>query len=170
MADPIIRVRHNTFDGFGTTARAIHLNPAGRLPAEVSVTHNVFVRVRSLVFDESRGSTTLIDADQNAYAPPPPRPFDRAAVVGVRQGQLGWASGDIERQSPTQLGLLHAPQRLPKADDDALLSGRQTIAALRAEYKALYRPQTGSPLDESPGTEQVGAIPPDRSGPSEPQP
>lgn len=156
--DPVIRVRRNTFDGFGTTARAIHLNPAGRLPAEVSVSHNLFVRVRSLVFDESRGGTTLVHADRNAYAPPPSRPFDRAVVVGVRQGQLGWASGDIERPGPAQLGLLHVPDGLPTPDDDALLSGRKTLAGLRAEYDAFYRPQIDSPLCGAPDSEPVGAV------------
>jgi len=158
VAEPTIHVRHNTFDGFGTTARAIHLNPTGRLPAKVSVAHNLFVRVRSLVFDESRASATLIHADHNAYAPPPLHPFDRAAVVGVRQGSPGWAASDIERQTPTELGLLHTPPRLPKADDEALLSGKLTIAALRAEYKALYRPDGGGPLVQAPGTQQIGAI------------
>ncbi len=170
VADTIIHVRHNTFDGFGTTTRAIHLNPAGRLPARVSVAHNLFLRVRSLVFDESRTRQTLNHADHNAYAPPPLRLFDRAAVVGVRQGQPGWSASDIERQTPTQLGLPPALRRLPKANDDGLLSGTKAITALRAEYEALYRPEDDSPLADVRGSQQIGAIPPDHGRPVAPQP
>ncbi len=168
IADSIIRVRRNTFDGFGTTARAIHLNPPGHRAAKVSVAHNVFVRVRSLVFDESRTPATLVYADRNAYAPPPPRPFDRATVAGIRQGQPGWSASDIERQTLNELGLLSAPPHLPKAPATESLTGGLALAALWADYVALYRPDNNSPLDQTPDTRKMGAAAPMQRKPPTP--
>ncbi|MFQ5502007.1 MAG: hypothetical protein ACE5EQ_06855, partial [Phycisphaerae bacterium] len=142
----VTRIRHNIFVGSGTGSRAIHLNPLGHAPTRVSIANNLFLGVSTLFFDEGGTTASLIYADHNAYAPPPPRLFDRAKVTDIEKGQPGWAAQDIQRKTISGLGLSDRPPiHLPDFDDE-MLTGKSTFAQLRTRLFQPFRPQANSPL------------------------
>ncbi len=139
-------IRHNLFDGFGESSRAIHLNSAGRPSAPVAVMNNVVLRVPTLVYDEAGTDDTLTYADYNAAAPPLPRPFDRAAIAGIAMGKPGWAANDICFDDVAALRLAAAPQAPPADFNSELLAGKVSIAQMRKRLFDAYRPLANSPL------------------------
>ncbi len=142
----VTHIRHNIFVGSGTGSRAIHLNPIDHAPTQVSVANNLFLEVSTLFFDEGGTTGSLIYADHNAYAPPPPHLFDRAQVADIESGQPGWAALDIQRKTIADLGLSgRPPTHLPDFDDE-ILSGKLTITQLRHRLFSPYRPRANSPL------------------------
>lgn len=139
-------IRHNVFDGLADTARAIHLNPIGRSSVTVAVYNNLFLRGDCVIYDEGKTSTSIIYADQNAYAPRPHRIFDQVQVGQTKRGQPGWAAHDVQRDNISELGLRSPPpQRVADYDAD-VEAGRQSIAQVRQALFAGYQPQPGSPL------------------------
>ena len=142
-------IRHNVFDSFGDSSRAIHLNPIGRSSVTVAIFNNLFLRGDCLVYDEGGTSTTVIYADHNAYAPRPHRAFDQVQIGSTKQVQPGWAASDVQRDAVSELGL-RSPPPLRLADYDAELeAGRRSIAQVRQALFDIYEPQRGSPLIEA---------------------
>lgn len=139
-------VEHNIFDGLDRANRAIQVNPIGRLPVQLSVANNLFLRVASLLHDASRGSATVIYADHNACAPLSARTFDRVKVGGLRPGEPGWAAADIRRDAVAALRLAGEPFGRAAGLDAEIESGRRTVEQLRRELFDRYRPRAGSPL------------------------
>lgn len=140
------QIRHNVFDGFGDTVRAIHLNPIGRSSVTVEVFNNLFLRSDCLIYDEGGTSTTVLYADHNAYAPRPHRMFDRVQVGSTKQGQPGWAAGDVQRDAIADLGLRSPPPSRLADYDEEIEAGRRSIAQVRQALFDIYKPQQGSPL------------------------
>ena len=143
---PPSEIRNNVFDGLGVSNRAIHLNPPTHGPVKIAVANNLFLRLPSLVFDESRTSTTVIYADHNAYAPPAPRAFEQVEIGGLQPGQPGWQSADVRRQEVKQLALNQTLlEKIPDFDAD-IASGKLSIAEVRQRLFAAYAPKPESPL------------------------
>jgi hypothetical protein len=142
---PIV-IRHNLFDGFGDSNRAIHVNAAGRPSAPIAVLNNVFIRVPTLVYDEGASDNTLTYADYNAAAPLPDRPFDQARVVGIALGGPGWAQKDLRFADLASLRLTAVPHE-PPGDLDTDVSARKiTVKQLCRRLFDAYCPRPGSPL------------------------
>jgi len=139
-------IRHNLFDGFADTARAIHLNQLSRRPGAVAVVNNVFLRVPIVVFNESVADASLVYAAYNAMAPRPEHPFERTAPRGIEPGRPGFSSADVVRDKTTELYLQTAvPGALPDFDPD-ILTKKLSTESLRGRLFDAYRPQPRSPL------------------------
>lgn len=139
-------IRHNLFDGFSNSNRAIGLNPAGREALTVIVSNNVFLRIPTLVCDEAGTGTTLTYADHNAVAPLATRAFERVRIEGITPGDPGWGANDVNRHD---VALLHlaAPLRGRVPDYDADLQARQIgVNQIRQQLFNAYRPLPDSPL------------------------
>jgi hypothetical protein len=144
------------------------MNAAGRVPVRVRVLNNAFLRVPILVYDEEGTDTALAYADFNAYAPPPPRPFERAKVRGLSPGDPGWGAKDVSGEGVSSLRLAAVPPT-PLGDFDAdILAGRLTVGGLRQRLFDAYRPQAGSPLVGAGFAEGVTGGKPPSIGPCEP--
>lgn len=143
--DPVI-VRHNLFDGFSDSNRAIHLNPLGRGSVSVSVVNNVFLRMKTLVYDEARTDTALARADYNAVAPPAQRPFEQVEIRGAKLGSPGWSAKDVTAADVAGLRLTAPPAQPPPDFDADVLAGKVTVASLRQRLFNAYRPLPESPL------------------------
>jgi hypothetical protein len=139
-------VGHNLFDGFGDSARAIHLNPAGQAFAPVGVMNNVFLRVPTLVYDEAGASGSLQYADYNAAAPTPQRAFDQVSIAGIEMGKQGWAAKDVRFDDVAALGLGAVPKSPPEDFDGELLANKASVAQVRKRLFDAYKPLPGSPL------------------------
>lgn len=141
-----ILIRHNVFDGLGDTNRAVHLGTAGRPGLPVTVERNVFLRLPTLVYDESRGQALLVRADANAVAPPAERAFEQARVHGVAPGQPGWSSEDVSAASLAELRLAGDPPAAAPDLDEDLLAGRVSVEQARRRLMSIYAPRPDSPL------------------------
>jgi len=139
-------IRHNLFDGFGESSRAIHLNPAGRVQPSVAVMNNVFLRVPTLVYDEAGTSGSLQYADYNAAAPTPRRAFDQASIAGVEMGKAGWGAKDVRFDDIAALRLAAVSNEPPADFDGELLAKKSTVEQVRKRLFDAYRPLAGSPL------------------------
>lgn len=136
-------VRNNLFDGFGATQRAVHLGRLGRASNRVSLLRNAFVRVSVVVLYEGSGEVSaVLSASGNAAAPKPRR------FVGF--------AGETDKPEPPGLSIVAddlasfllsaTPSDRVAAFDDALTSGKLTVASLREQLFEAYRPRRGSPL------------------------
>ena len=135
-----IIIRHNLFDGFRSTGRAIHLGRPDRGVAPVRAVNNVFLRCRAIVVNDGRsGGTARHVFSGNAAAPPP-----RAAAAGNEAA----IDEGLVITAPDVRGLkLSAPpaDRIEDFDGD-LRTGRRTVADIRQRLFEAYRPRAGSPL------------------------
>ncbi|MFH1418084.1 MAG: hypothetical protein ABII12_07370 [Planctomycetota bacterium] len=139
-------IRHNVFDGFSDSNRAIHLNTLGREWGAVAVWNNVFLRVGTLIYSEGKTGDTLRYADFNAAAPTPRKAFDNVQVPGIKQGTEGWAGHNLVLNEVAALRLQGIPDApLPDYDGD-LLAGKLTITQLRRSLFDAYRPTADCPL------------------------
>jgi hypothetical protein len=139
-------IRHNLFDGFSESNRAIHLNIAGRNTAPVAVLNNVFLRVTTLVYDEGKTENALTFEDYNAIAPKPDRPYDQVHIAGIKMGSAGWGAKDIQLADIASMRLAAVPKE-PLGDFDGEVATKKTsISQLRRRLLDAYRPQAGSPL------------------------
>jgi hypothetical protein len=164
-------IRHNLFDGFSDSNRAIHVNNAGRGSAPIAVLNNAFLRMQTLVYDEGNTDNTLTYEDYNALAPAPDRPFEQVKIAGIKPGSAGWGASDVRLADVASLQLAAVPKE-PPADFDAELSaGKTGVAQLRRRLFDAYRPLPSSPLVKAGrgdgGTEGVSGARP-TIGPSEP--
>lgn len=138
-----VRIRHNLFDGFAASHRAIHLGRPGRIAGAVEISDNVFLRLDTIVFIENpaqrRAALRLVT---NAAAPEPTHVIARVGAHGPddRTGM------PVVAQDVASLYLEGIPpSRVPDFDDD-LRSGKMTVRQLRLRLFASYRPRAGSPL------------------------
>ena len=140
------RIERNVFDGLGDSHRAIHINPIGRLDAQLYIAGNLFLRVPTLIYDESPTNATVVYTDANAFTLPPDRAFGKVTVGNIKRGETGWSSRDIHRKDVAGFGLSATPpSHLPDFDAD-LQSGNVSIAHLRQRLFERYRPRPDSPL------------------------
>lgn len=151
-AKPTI-IRHNVFDGFSRSPRAIHLNQAGTSHAPVAIWNNLFLRVHSAIFNETGNRNTPTYIDHNAIAPPPRRPTggnpsnkaDHTDAEPVARC-VGWGPHDIRENDASGLRLRAIPATAPRDFDADIRSGQMTIANIRDQLFLAYRPTNGSPL------------------------
>lgn len=154
-------IRNNVFDGIDQTARAIHLNAPGREWTRIEVSGNVFLRVRSVVFEEMRMGGLLAWADQNVVAPPPVRPYD-----GARSGPNPLAlislhdDGNRNPWAIETLSRLGSPRPLVAIDADVLRK-RAEVVEVRRELRRAYRP---ADHDVTQRPDRRGAVGPGRDG------
>ena len=104
-----IVVRNNVFDGQSESHRAVQLNSIGRPSTPVAVFNNVFLRVPTLVYSDSKGQTNLVYADHNAVAPSAERAFDQIEVAGVKKGAPGRGAKDVQAADIAALRLSGPP-------------------------------------------------------------
>lgn len=144
-----IVIRHNVFDGFAESNRAIHLNTPGRPPVPVAVFNNVFLRVPTLVYSEMKDGASLTYADHNAVAPPAERAFEQIEVSGAKRGEPGWSAKEVTKPGAAALGLSATPPSLLPDYDVDILSGKLTTSALRQRLVSMYRASPDSPLQRA---------------------
>ncbi len=140
---PGVRIRHNLFDGFAASHRAIHLGRPGRITTAVEISGNVFLRLDTIVFVENTTPRrAVLRLVANAAAPAPAHVIARVGARGP-DDRTGLSVVAPEVASLYLEGL--PPSRVPDFDDD-VLSGRMTVRELRLRLFASYRPRAGSPL------------------------
>ncbi|HVP13656.1 MAG TPA: hypothetical protein VMV94_20950 [Phycisphaerae bacterium] len=164
-------IRHNLFDGFSDSNRAVHLNTAGRSSAPVAILNNVFLRVTTLVYDEGKTENTLTYEDYNAIAPEQARRFDQVQIAGIKMGSAGWGAKDIQLPDIGSMQLSAVFKEPPGDFDDEISARKVSISELRRRLFAAYRPLVSSPLVRAgrgdSGSEEASGPRP-TIGPSEP--
>lgn len=134
-----LTIRGNVFDGLGATSQAIRFNVLAREPVAATVTDNLFLRVDTLVMDESRRPGVLATADRNTVAPRPRRAWDGVVMSDKQPGDPGFGAADRVFDGVADLKLANLPDAPPPDWDAELTSGRATVAQVRDRLMAAYR-------------------------------
>lgn len=132
-------IRRNVFDGMGNTGQALRLNVLAREPVSAQITDNVFLRVGTIVMDESRLPGVVAALERNVVAPRPTRGLDGVILPGGDTGTTDLPASNQVVESVVALGMAAPPPAPPDPWDAALRTGSTTVARIREEVTGWYR-------------------------------